>query len=507
RRLDRESGNASFRIAFITATALRHLDENPSDLLTLDQKDGVQGKENSSLQLRIRRTNYRGSKALYSRQSPSSALTGAFQSAYWIYTEALNNNAPADDKAFRATYTPPSGVSAVTANILITADDYFTLYVNGQVVGDTRSLIGTGTTVWANVHGYAVTLNIKGVAPIVFAVIVSNNANSASGLLAAMQIVLSDGSSTTIASGGGGWRATSSIPQNFADPGLNDSGWGTPVVLSKNGAIPGDGILSSTMKLNAFLSLSGLLAAPVYAASSKKPNFLFILTDDQDLKLNSLDYTPLTVKHIRDKGLDFTNHFVTTALCCPSRVSLWTGRQAHNTNVTDVSPPYGGYPKFVSQGFNDDWFFVWLQNAGYNTYYTGKLMNGHSVATYNEPFVNGFNTSDFLLDPYTYSYWQSAYQRNHDAPVSYAGNYTTDVITDKALGLLEDALDSDRPFFLTVAPIAPHSNLDPAALSGGESFVMEAPIPAPRHANLFNDTKVPRTPSFNPLNVCPSDFN
>lgn len=73
----------------------------------------------------------------------------------------------------------------------------------------------------------------------------------------------------------------------------------------------------------------------------RQPNILFILTDDQDLALNSVDFMPLTRKHMVEKGTDFRNHFVTTAICCPSRVSLWTGRQAHNTNVTDVAPPWG----------------------------------------------------------------------------------------------------------------------------------------------------------------------
>lgn len=78
--------------------------------------------------------------------------------------------------------------------------------------------------------------------------------------------------------------------------------------------------------------------------SSKPPNILFVITDDQDLELDSISYTPLIEKHLRHKGTFFRNHFVTTALCCPSRVSLWTGRQAHNTNVTDVYPPYGERP-------------------------------------------------------------------------------------------------------------------------------------------------------------------
>lgn len=75
--------------------------------------------------------------------------------------------------------------------------------------------------------------------------------------------------------------------------------------------------------------------------TAKQPNILFIISDDQDLALGSMEYMPRTVKHIKQKGTFFRNHFVTTALCCPSRVSLWTGRQAHNTNVTDVRPPYG----------------------------------------------------------------------------------------------------------------------------------------------------------------------
>lgn len=73
----------------------------------------------------------------------------------------------------------------------------------------------------------------------------------------------------------------------------------------------------------------------------KQPNIVFILTDDQDLHMDSLSYMPQLKKHISDQGTTFENHYCTVALCCPSRVSLWTGKAAHNTNVTDVNPPYG----------------------------------------------------------------------------------------------------------------------------------------------------------------------
>ena len=231
-----------------------------------------------------------------------------------------------------------------------------------------------------------------------------------------------------------------------------------------------------------------------------QPNIIFIITDDQDAQLQSLSYTPLTARHLQAKGTTFANHFVTTALCCPSRVSLWTGLQAHNTNVTDVNPPHGGYPKFVARGFNENFLPIWLQNAGYDTYYTGKLFNAHTVENYNDPHVNGFNGSDFLLDPYTYSYLNATYQRNRDPPVSYEGFHTLDVIADKALGFLQDGLDGDRPFFLSVAPVAPHSDLDLSDRSTG-NIRMTAPIPLERHKHLFEGVKVPRTENFNPEKV------
>jgi len=246
---------------------------------------------------------------------------------------------------------------------------------------------------------------------------------------------------------------------------------------------------------------------PSSPARGARPNIVFILTDDQDLHMDSLEYTPLISKHLIEQGTFFKRHYCTTALCCPSRVSLWTGKQAHNTNVTDVNPPYGGYPKFVSQGLNSKWLPVWLQEAGYNTYYTGKLFNAHTVENYDHPYPAGWNGSDFLLDPYTYNYLNSSYQRNRDAPVSYEGQHTVDVLASKAYGFLADAAaDTSRPFFLGIAPVAPHSNVEARTPDGGigdigdigTSVFFTPPVPASRHAHLFPDAQVPRTPHFNP---------
>lgn len=174
--------------------------------------------------------------------------------------------------------------------------------------------------------------------------------------------------------------------------------------------------------------------------------------------------------------------------------------------IVAYAPP-GGYPKFVSQGFNDHYVPVWLQNAGYNTYYVGKLFNAQSIYNYDSPHAAGWTGSDFLLDPYTYRYLNATFQRNFDEPVSYEGQYSTDILAEKAYGFLDDALNelsnNGKPFFLTVAPTAPHSdvNIKQKVIHGNfseDSNVQSPPIPAERHKHLFKDVVVPRTPNFNP---------
>jgi arylsulfatase A-like enzyme len=79
------------------------------------------------------------------------------------------------------------------------------------------------------------------------------------------------------------------------------------------------------------------------ATQSNRPNVVFIFTDDQDMRMNSLDFMGGVQKHLIQEGALYQHHYCTVALCCPSRVNLWTGRAAHNTNVTDLSPPYGKF--------------------------------------------------------------------------------------------------------------------------------------------------------------------
>ena len=228
---------------------------------------------------------------------------------------------------------------------------------------------------------------------------------------------------------------------------------------------------------------------------------------------------PFLQKYLVDEGTVFSNHFCTVAICCPSRVNLWTGRLAHNTNVTDIFPPYGkfplapgrqrpwlimegGYPKIVREGINSNYLPVWMQEAGYNTYYSGKLWNAHNVDNYNKPSPKGFNGSDFLLDPYTYQYYNSWMSRNGGEPINYKGQYSPDVVAEKAYAFLHEATTHKDPWMLTVAPVAPHSD----CVLGDGIFRSDYPRYASRHAHLFKDYKIPRTPDFNPKTVCLNSY-
>lgn len=108
------------------------------------------------------------------------------------------------------------------------------------------------------------------------------------------------------------------------------------------------------------------------------------------------------------------------------------------------------------------------------------------------------------MDPFTYEFFNPTLTRNFEEPVSYEGQYSTDLLLEKALGFIDDAALNSRPFFLGIAPIAPHSDVRFTGENddnGVPEVVTNPPFPAERHKDLFPDVIVPRTPHFNPETV------
>lgn len=156
----------------------------------------------------------------------------------------------------------------------------------------------------------------------------------------------------------------------------------------------------------------------------------------------------------------------------------------------------GGYPKFIEEKLHKKWLPVFLQDAGYQTYYTGKLMNTHTDSNYRDGLDDlGLTGHDFMIEPGTYQYLNTTLQHNMEEPKPYPGLYATDLLANVSLGWIDEAVKSDDPFFLAINPVNPHNNQD------GPGGAWTPPIPAKRHENDFADVKVPRNGNFNPDEV------
>jgi len=300
-------------------------------------------------------------------------------------------------------------------------------------------------------------------------------------------------------------------------------------------------------------SLLALLAALVFAAAGQEsaaaapgaakqrnallpagqqPNFVVIQTDDQTLEQLYATYNvpgggavpvmPNTLASIAAKGISFNRYYVSYPLCCPSRVSLLTGRYAHNHNVRGNVPPNGGATGFSFRQANSHNVATWLQGAGYRTIHVGKFLNGYG----DEPFDNGttvppgWSAWHSILKADTNHYFYGYTLNNNgviEGPIGDSGSwdtreygirddfgcpfaplngqpclYETDVLTRIAN---EEMLGTapTQPFYLQLDYTAPHGDFRRPA----------GPEPASRHYDSLAGAPYPHGPSegFNEGNV------
>ena len=218
---------------------------------------------------------------------------------------------------------------------------------------------------------------------------------------------------------------------------------------------------------------------PVLAV--KRPNIVFVLTDD--LSMNLVQYMPHVLQMEKD-GATFSHYFVTDSLCCPSRTSILTGEFPHDSGVFTNGGKDGGFATFLKKGDTQRTYAVALHNAQYNTALMGKYLNGYVPET--------SKTAPKGYVPAGWSEWDAAgngypefkynLDQNH-VLVNYGSqpkDYLTDVMSRLGTSFIAKSAEAHRPFVLEAATFAPHGPY----------------VPAPRDANRFPGLTAPKTPAF-----------
>jgi arylsulfatase A-like enzyme len=247
-------------------------------------------------------------------------------------------------------------------------------------------------------------------------------------------------------------------------------------------------------RLIAAVSLLVALAACT-APQKRDPNLIFSLTDDQAADLTA--FMPTVQRELVDKGVSFSEAFTTNTLCCRRGTTVLRGQYVHNHSVLSNGGPQGGFPKFYQSGFEASTLATWLQGAGYRTGMFGKYLNaypfgpsGENPPDYRAPrrsyvppgWSDWFGFFDVPQDKRNTPYRMYDYRVNDDGRDVWYGNraheYQTDVLAERAAEFIRRG---SKPFFLYLAPTAPHL---PAVV-------------ARRHQDMFAGLRAPRSPAFN----------
>ena len=225
------------------------------------------------------------------------------------------------------------------------------------------------------------------------------------------------------------------------------------------------------MKILPFLTLlllsSSAWAQSTQAPTTKRPNIVFIMSDDHAYQAisaysNRLIETP-NIDRIAKMGMLFTNATVTNSICAPSRATILTGKHSHLNGKIDNDFPFDTTNVTFPQLF---------QEAGYQTAMFGKLHFGNAP--------KGFDQYKIL--PGQGSYYNPDFITKNEGNIRVEG-YVTDIITDMTLDWLEEERNPNDPFLLFYLHKAPHREWLPAERHLEEFTKRTFPEPA----TLFDD--------------------
>ena len=177
---------------------------------------------------------------------------------------------------------------------------------------------------------------------------------------------------------------------------------------------------------------------------NRKPNIIFILTDDQRFDAigyagNSIIQTPEMDKLARS-GTYFSNAIVTTPICSASRASILCGVHERTHRYSFTSGP-------ISKTLMDSSYPTLLKQNGYYTGFFGKFgvdYNGKpELFDQMEDYDRNNNFNDY----------RGYYYKTLDGDTVHLTRYTG----QKALDFIENA-PADSPFCLSLSFSAPHAH-------------------------------------------------
>lgn len=184
--------------------------------------------------------------------------------------------------------------------------------------------------------------------------------------------------------------------------------------------------------------------SPYKVEVKDRPNILFIMTDDHaknamSIYSDKLIQTP-NLDRIGKEGMVFNRSYVTNSICGPSRAVFLTGKYSHvngfRHNYDEFDSANMTYPKILQK----------------NGYYTSVIGKWHLKSV-----PAGFDYWNVLIDQG--DYYNPTLVDMGDT-INHVG-YSTTVITDLAIEVLETKIPEDQPFCLMVQHKAPHRNWMP----------------------------------------------
>jgi N-acetylglucosamine-6-sulfatase len=212
---------------------------------------------------------------------------------------------------------------------------------------------------------------------------------------------------------------------------------------------------------------------------------LVIMTDDQ--RYDSYQYLPLTSALLGPESITFSNAFVSTPLCCPSRASILTGLYSHNTGVYNNNLPNGGATKFNPTST----VATWLHQAGYRTSMIGKYLNDYAkISPSIPPGWDDFQVfRDFLNGDNGYTRYTLA---ENGVIHTYSGmqDYSTNLLANRAVSFI-NSTPARQPMMLFFTEYAPHDRAIPYSADLGSFASM--PLWRPP---AYNETDVSDKANF-----------